>query len=54
MAKINVYDVPEKTYETFKKLAAREQRSVTRQVLYMIEQAAAEFASQEAEQCRTT
>jgi CopG-like RHH_1 or ribbon-helix-helix domain, RHH_5 len=43
MPRINVYDVPENTYETFKKIAARQQRTVTRQILWMIQQAVAQY-----------
>jgi hypothetical protein len=43
MARITVYDVPENTLETLKKLADRQHRTLTRQVLWMIETAAEEF-----------
>ena len=54
VARINVYDVPENIHETFKKVADKNHRSVTRQVLYMIEVAVAEFTVNEraAEQAR--
>jgi len=43
MARITVYDVPENTLETFKQVCKKQGRFMTRQLLFMIELANAEF-----------
>lgn len=49
MAKITVYDIPENTHATFKKVAEKAHRSLSGQVQYMIDMAVAEYERAEKE-----
>jgi hypothetical protein len=53
MARITVYDVPEDVLGTFKQVAEQQHRTMTKQLLWMIESAVDEYETAEKQRRRT-